>query len=64
MIHDTQSAQISQKQDERNIYVIMKTMCRPGYHRNGSLATHALGHMIYGYKFCYKEKFYIKLKRC
>ena len=24
MIHDTQSAQISQKQDERNIYVIMK----------------------------------------
>ena len=32
MIHDTQSAQISQKQDERNIYVIMKTMCPPGYH--------------------------------
>ena len=27
MIHDTQSAEISQKQDERNIYVIMKTMC-------------------------------------
>ena len=24
MIHDTQSAQISQKQDERNIYVIIK----------------------------------------
>ena len=34
MIHDTQSAQISQKQDERNIYVIMKTMCPPGYHHN------------------------------
>ena len=28
-----QSAQISQKQDERNIYVIMKTMCPPGYHK-------------------------------
>ena len=43
MIHDTQSVQISQKQDERNIYVIMKTMCPPGYHHNGFVATHALG---------------------
>ena len=49
MIHDTQSAQISQKQDERNIYVIMKTMCPPGYHHNGFVATHALGHMMHGY---------------
>ena len=48
MIHDTQSAQISQKQDERNIYVIMKTMCPSGYHHNGFVATHALGHMMYG----------------
>ena len=48
MIHDTQNAQISQKQDERNIYVIMKTMCPPGYHHNGFVATHALGHMMYG----------------
>ena len=48
MIHDTQSAQISQKQDERNIYVIMKTMCPPGYHHNGFVATHALGHMMCG----------------
>ena len=48
MIHDTQSAQISQKQDERKIYVIMKTMCPPGYHHNGFVATHALGHMMYG----------------
>ena len=52
MIHDTQSAQISQKQDERNIYVIMKTMCPPGYHHNGFVATHALGHMMYGYIMC------------
>ena len=48
MIHDTQSAQISQKQDERNIYEIMKTMCPPGYHHNGFVATHALGHMMCG----------------
>ena len=34
MIHDTQSAQVSQKHDERNIYVIMKTMCPTGYHHN------------------------------
>ena len=37
----SQSAQISQKQDERNIYEIMKTMLRPGYHHNGFVATHA-----------------------
>ena len=49
MIHDTQSAQISQKHDERNIYAMMKTMCPPGYHHNGFVATHALGHMMYGY---------------
>ena len=49
MIHDTQSAQISQKQDERNIYVIMKTLHPPGYHDNGFLATHAPGHIMYGY---------------
>ena len=44
MIHDTHSAEISRKQDERNIYEIMKTMCPPGYHNNGFVATHALGH--------------------
>ena len=27
----------------------MKTMCPPGYHHNGFMATHALGHMMYGY---------------
>ena len=26
----------------------MKTMCLPGYHHNGFVATHALGHMMYG----------------
>ena len=49
MIHDTQSAQTSQKQDGQNIYVAVKTMCPPGYHHNGFVATHALGHMMYGY---------------
>ena len=48
MIHNTQSAQISQKQDKHNTYGIMKTMCPPGYHQNGFVATQALGHMIYG----------------
>ena len=27
----------------------MKTMCPPGYHHNGFVATHALGHMMYGH---------------
>ena len=57
MIHDTQSAQISQKQDEYNIYVIyviMKTMCPPSYLHSSFVATHALGHMMYGY-ICYHE---------
>ena len=48
MIHDTQRAQISQKQDQHNVYVIMKTMCPPDYHHNGFVATHALGYMTYG----------------
>ena len=53
VIHDTQSAQTSQKQDEHNIYVIMKTMCPPGYHRNGFVATHALMYIIYLYIYLY-----------
>ena len=44
----TQSAQISQKQDGYNIYVIIKTMCPFRYHHNGFVATHALRHMMYG----------------
>ena len=62
MIHDTQSAQISHKQDERNIYVIMKTMCPPGYDHNGFVATHALGHMniyIYIYTYIYYVYIYV-----
>ena len=46
MIHNTQSAQMSQNQDGRNIHAVMKTMCRPGYHQNGFVATHALGAMM------------------
>ena len=26
----------------------MKTMCPPGYHHNGFVATHALGQTMYG----------------
>ena len=41
----TQIAKISQKQkqDERIIYAIMKTMCPPIYYQNSFVATHALG---------------------
>ena len=31
------------------IHTIMKTMCPSDYHHNGFVATHALGHMMYGY---------------
>ena len=31
------------------IFIIMKIMCPPGYHHNGFMATHALGHMMYSY---------------
>ena len=51
MIYDTQNAQISQKQDERNIYSIVKTMAPPGYYRNGFVATHALGHKFINQMF-------------
>ena len=40
-------AQTWQKQDGHNIYAIMKTMCPPGHHQNGFVATQATGHMIY-----------------
>ena len=49
VIHNIHCAQISQKQDEGNILVIIKTLCAPGYHNNGFVATHALEHMMYGY---------------
>ena len=49
MIPDTQSPQISQKQDEHKIYIIMKTTYPPGYHHNGFVATYALGHMMKPY---------------
>ena len=33
----------------------MKTMCPPGYHHNGFVATHAIGHMMYGcHMSCHK----------
>ena len=31
----------------------MKTMCPPGYHHNGFMATHALAHMMYIYIYIY-----------
>ena len=51
MIHDTQSAQISQKQDEYDIYAIMETICPSCYHHNEFVATHTFGHLMYSYTF-------------
>ena len=39
-IHNTQSTQISQKQDGRNVYAIMKTMCPLVYHNMYSTILH------------------------
>ena len=30
----------------------MKIMCPPGYHLNGFVGAHALGHIMSGYKLC------------
>ena len=49
-----ETVQITQRQDGRNIYVIMKTMWHPGYHHNGFGATHALGHMMFGCRVAHK----------
>ena len=35
----------------------MKTMCPLGYHHNGFVATHALGHMKYTYDHLYIYKY-------
>ena len=36
------------------IYVIMKTIYPPGYHHNGFVSTHTLGHMIYSTHYWYQ----------
>ena len=46
MIHDTQSAQVTQKQNELNIYAVMKTMCPPGYHHNSTWAHDVELHIV------------------
>ena len=37
----------------------MKTMCPPGHHHNGFVATHALGHTMYGYTLLVPINIYI-----
>ena len=37
------------------IYSIMKTICPPGYHHNGFVATHSLGDMMYKHPYCFCE---------
>ena len=38
-----------------HMYEIMETICFLGYHYNDLVATHALGHMMYGYIKIEKE---------
>ena len=45
----THSTQISLKQDESNIYTVMKTIRPPGYHHNSFVTTHGHGRMMYGF---------------
>ena len=42
----------------------MKTMCPPGYHHNGFVATHALGHMMYIYIYIYSHTYLRELRSC
>ena len=51
----------------------MKTMCPPGYHHNGFMATHALGNtinpwlsgfMITGRAYCFHDYIYILRPSC
>ena len=51
------------------LYAIMKIMCSPSYHHNGPVATHALGHMMYGLitgrAHCFHDCIYIYIyKKC
>ena len=41
------SHRMPEKQNERNVYVIIKAMCSPSYHHNDFMATHALEYMVY-----------------
>ena len=48
MIYDTQSAQMSQKLDERNIYAIMKIMIPAMCNRASCTQVHELAQTHYG----------------
>ena len=37
----------------------MNTMCPPGYHHNGFVTTHALGHMMYDSYSSYNYTLYV-----
>ena len=58
VIHDTQSTQISQKQDWRNIYAIMKTMCPPK-----CMTCHKANVVITGRAHCFHDGIYIYIRK-
>ena len=49
VVSDPRHTECSNLTEERKLYAIMKTMCPPGYHHNGFVATDALGHIMYDY---------------
>ena len=57
MIYDTNSAQISQKQDKRNLYAIMKTV----HHVPKCMSCHKAIVVITGRAHCFHDNIYITL---
>ena len=44
------------------IYVSTKTMCSPGYHHNGFMATHALGYIMYSLHIYYARLAFVRFE--
>ena len=40
----TEFSNLIEARDKRNTYAVMKTLCPPGYHHDGFVASHALLH--------------------
>ena len=44
------------------VYLYVCTMCLPGYHHNGFVATHAIEHMMYDYYLIYIHTYILNKK--
>ena len=58
MIHDTQSAQISQKQDERNIYIYIYIYIYVRYHEN-NVSSQLSPQWLYGNSYTWAHDVHI-----